>query len=300
MTKWKQELVARFAGEYCCRNDQNLTLEGNTAGLTELFGYSEEEIRSVYGNSLWEMTDPDCRELLQRMLAEQLSAGDDIELVFSVRRKNGDRRWVFNRGTRFLEENGEEYLAGILVDITHSKCRYDTEQQMTRALQEQAQRDSLTQIYNAQTARELAEQYLTENQETARCALLIIDLDDFKQVNDTHGHMFGDTVLVQAARTIQKLFRSKDIIGRIGGDEFMVLMKDVSDRDIVNTRCSQLNQSLHDVLRSQLTKEPLSCSIGVAFAPDQGTTYFELFGCADRALYRAKDLGKDTYACHEE
>jgi diguanylate cyclase (GGDEF)-like protein len=166
-------------------------------------------------------------------------------------------------------------------------------------LQEQAQKDSLTQIYNAQTARKLAEQYLAEVPENSKCALMIVDLDDFKQVNDTYGHMLGDTVLVQTAKTIQKMFRSKDIIGRIGGDEFTVFMKDVPNKEIVNIRCEQLNKSLHNVLSSQMVNDPLSCSIGVAFAPDQGTTYYELFERADQALYRAKDQGKDTYICSE-
>lgn len=297
MTSREKGLIARFACEYCCRNDQKLTLDSELTGLTGLFGYSLEEIRDVWKNSFWEMVNPDEREGLQKMLAEQLAAGDQIELIFSVLHKDGSRIWILNRGCREVQEDGTEYLTGVLVDITYSKLRYDAEKQMTCLLQEQAQKDSLTQIYNVQTARKLAEQCLAEVSDNVKCALLIIDLDDFKQINDTQGHMFGDTVLVQAAQTIQKLFRSNDIIGRIGGDEFMVFMKDVPDKNIVNVRCEQLNKALHEVLRNQSTKEPLSCSIGVAFAPDQGTTYYELFSCADRALYRAKDQGKDTYIC---
>lgn len=131
------------------------------------------------------------------------------------------------------------------------------------------------------------------------CALLIIDLDDFKQVNDSYGHMFGDAVLVQAAQTIKKLFRSKDIVGRIGGEEFMVLMKDITDSEIVNIRCNQLNTAFHDILCRQMTENPLSCSIGVSFAPAHGRSYFELFCCADQALYLAKDQGKDRYAFYD-
>lgn len=296
MTIKEKGLIARFASEYSCRNDQKLTLEGDITGLTGLFGYSEAEIRTVYQNSLLEMIFPDDWKLLQKMLAEQLALGDHIELIFSVLHKNGNRMWIFNRGCRVLDEDGTEHLTGVLVDITYSKLRYDTEKQMTRVLQEQAQKDSLTQIYNAQTARKLAEQYLAEVPKDAKCALLIIDLDDFKQINDTYGHMIGDAVLVQSAKTIQKLFRSRDIIGRIGGDEFTVFMKDIPGKEIVNKRCEQLNKALHDVLKDQMAN-PLSCSIGVAFAPDQGTSYFELFGYADQALYRAKDCGKDTYIC---
>lgn len=134
MAVWKHDQIARFAAEYCCRNDQNLTIESDTAGLTGLFGYTAEEIASGYRNSLLMMIDPDSRELCQKMLAEQLAEGEDVEVIFSVHHKNGDTVWVFNRGQKRTGEDGQEYLTGILVDVTRSKIRYDAEKQMTRAL----------------------------------------------------------------------------------------------------------------------------------------------------------------------
>lgn len=198
-----------------------------------------------------------------------------------------------------IGEDGQEYLKGLLVEITQSKQLYDEQKKATSALQEQAERDSLTKLFNAHTVRRLTEEYFSSSAEGVNCALLIIDLDNFKQINDRYGHMFGDAVLTQAAQIIRKLFRSQDIVGRIGGDEFLVLMKDVSDRGLINKRCFQLLEAFYDTFRHQLYDFELSCSIGVAFTPAHGTLYCDLFRCADQALYQAKELGKNQYVFYD-
>lgn len=294
----KYKIRSRFCGEYCCRNNERLTWIGDTAGLTGLFGCTKEEMEFQYENSLLELIDPDYREEFRSELYRQTATGEDIELLFPYIYKDGSRAWILNRGQVCQDEEGQEYLTGVLVEITGMKERYDAERQMTSALREQAEQDSLTKIYNARTARKLAEEYMSE-EEPADCVLFIIDLDNFKQVNDQYGHMFGDAVLVQAAQTIKKLFRGKDIVGRIGGEEFMVLMKDVTEEGIVHQRCRQLNEAFHEIMRDQMGGRALSCSIGASFAPTHGKTYFELFCCADQALYLAKDLGKDRYVMYD-
>lgn len=299
MNKKKDKLLSGFFGEYCCRNDEKLTLVGDTAGLTGLFGCTNEEIGSVYHNSLLELIAPEFREDFVQELREQLAVGVDIELLFPVWQSDGVCVWFLNRACLFEDEDGEEYLNGVFVDVTKMKLRHDAERLAARALKEQAEQDSLTKIYNARTARKMAEKYLLEHVTDPDCVLLIIDLDDFKRINDRYGHMFGDAVLVQAAKTIKHLFRSKDIVGRIGGEEFMVLMKDVKDREIVEQRLKQLNELFRDILKDQLGGRHLSCSIGAAFAPDHGKSYFELFSHADQALYYAKDLGKDRYVFYD-
>ena len=298
MNNRKHELLSRFHGEYCCRKNENLTLNSDTAGLTGLFGYSKEEFQTKYHNSLRELITFDYREEFSGQLEQQLGKGNEVELVFPAVRKDGTCVWILNRAMRYFGDDGQEYLLGVLVEFTRIKQDYDVQWKMNQALKEQAEQDSLTKIYNARTARKLAETYMAEKT-SPKCVLLIIDLDDFKQVNDRYGHLFGDAVLVQAARAIKKLFRNKDIVGRIGGEEFLVLMKDVTDAAIVNQRCSQINEAFHEIMKEQLQDRKLSCSIGVAFAPEHGTTYFELFCDADQALYQAKDLGKDRYVFYD-
>lgn len=289
------EAIARFSGTYYCRNDFSLSFVSDAAGLSGLTGYTIDEIKSVYHNSFLEMVDVKAQECLREEIRDQLAMFGALEIVIPISHKSGQLLWIMNRGQLVVEEDGQEYLTGVLVDITRSKARYDEEKKVTKVLQIQAERDSLTNIYNAQNARKKVEEYLANVSEKNDCALLIIDLDDFKSVNDQYGHMFGDEVLVKVAETIKNLFRSLDIVGRIGGEEFMVLMKDIPGREIVKKRCSQLNTAFHEIFREELKGRELSCSIGVALSPENGTVYSDLFRHADSALYRAKDKGKDGY-----
>ncbi len=300
MFSLKQKVTASFAGEYCCRKDHNLTFVSDPAELAVMFGYSAEEMRECVKDGLLSLTDEDARDLLRHKLRNQLMASDNIELTMQVRRKDGTAMWVMNRAQLIEDESGECFLCGLLLEITLSKLRYDMEKETVDQLQERVQQDSLTKVYNASTARELSEEYLGSCQEDTGCALLIVDLDNFKQINDHHGHMFGDVVLVQCAQIIRKLFRTKDIVGRIGGDEFLVLMKDIPDQEIVKTRCRQINEILRERFEQELPDYYPSCSIGVAFAPEQGKSYFQLFCCADQALYHAKESGRRQYAFYEE
>jgi diguanylate cyclase (GGDEF)-like protein len=236
----------------------------------------------------------DMRLQMQNTLAEQLADADDIECVFSVRHKNGNVIWVLNRAVCQKAADGNEYIHGILVKITKLKRAYDSEKEVIHALEEEIKKDPLTRIYNASATRKLAKAYIEASAENA-ATLLVIDLDDFKQVNDKYGHMFGDVVLVQTAKILEELFRPEDIVGRIGGDEFMVLMKGAADLSLVAQLCRKLNESLLTMFVDQLPMCKPSCSIGIAQFPDHANSYFDLFSCADRALYYAKVNGKQQY-----
>ena len=194
-------------------------------------------------------------------------------------------------------QNEEEYLCAVLLDLTYSKRNYDAEKEKIGELEKKAQQDSLTKIYNAATCRELAEEYLEENK---NCALFILDIDHFKQINDRYGHMFGDMVIIQAAQTLRKLFRTNDILGRVGGDEFMVLMKDIKNIEIIEKRCHQLNDLFKEELKDQITDLKVGLSIGVALAQEQGNNYLDLFLAADQALYHAKGLGGGQHIFYSE
>ena len=135
-------------------------------------------------------------------------------------------------------------IAGVIINI-------DAEKQEARALQDRAERDSLTKLLNKDAGRRQAQEYFSRFPEGVNSALMIIDLDDFKLVNDRYGHLFGDSVLTKAAREIKKLFRNQDIVARIGGDEFMVVMRGVSDRALVESRCQRLLAIFQSIFKTQ-------------------------------------------------
>ena len=224
----------------------------------------------------------------------RLYNGSDYEMV-EVRTitARGRYLWCRFRASALRDEKGAlRKIVGIIINI-------DAEKQAERALQDKAERDSLTRLLNKDAGRRQAEAYITGLDGKANCALLIIDLDDFKQVNDRFGHLFGDAVLTKAAKEIKKLFRNQDIIARIGGDEFMVLMRGTSDKALIQSRCARLITIFRNVFRDQNYNLPLSCSIGVALAPEHGSSYTELFHRADEALYRAKNLGKNNFTFYD-
>lgn len=300
MSVEKQRRTAAFSGEYSCLLDSYLTIESNPGDLCDMFGYSFDEMEQICSSGMLHLIVEEEREERYEKICGQARQTGQVEVMLPLCRKDGTILWVMNRGCYRKEGDGLEYIDGILVDLTWSKYRYDEEREAAKGLHEQVCKDSLTDIYNASTSRKLAEEYFEETDNERKCALLIIDLDDFKQVNDQKGHMFGDAVLVQAARAIRKLFRSNDIVGRIGGDEFMVLMKDISDKEIVKKRCHQLNEILRTVFEEEFSDVMPSCSIGVGFSPEHGDSYYTLFCCADRALYQAKEEGRQRYVFYEE
>ena len=167
-------------------------------------------------------------------------------------------------------------------------------------LLKRAQRDPLTGLYNKKTTQDLIEKYLEENGEENYSGLLIMDVDYFKQVNDTYGHLVGDKVLKTFGRLLYKQFREQDIVGRIGGDEFMVLIRGIDNMDIAKNRVKKLIEEVRALKMPELDGNGITISVGLAFAPDDGTNFLELYRYADTALYQIKQDGRNGYAVYKK
>ena len=165
-------------------------------------------------------------------------------------------------------------------------------------LKHAAQTDGLTGIYNKKNTEEKINRLFKGEREMVRnsknChAFVIIDVDNFKHINDTYGHAVGDSVLKEFGKLLRSYFRDNDIIGRIGGDEFVILMQDIGDVTGAEERakllCTEVNNHSFPGY-----PEKLSVSIGMAVSPECGTSYMELYKCADHALYEIKHSGKNS------
>ena len=156
-----------------------------------------------------------------------------------------------------------------------------------------SQIDPLTSVYNKETTQAFIEQKL-KNKESA--VFLILDVDAFKAVNDNYGHAVGDKVLAQLGKLFKNHFRQTDIVGRIGGDEFIIL---IQDENIAESRIRSLLEKVNELKIEELQGFTLSISIGIAFAPSHGTTFIELYRHADHALYQTKRSGKNNYKIYE-
>lgn len=187
----------------------------------------------------------------------------------------------------------EDPARGILY-VGYAKDITDQKNQ-TQELLEQARHDSLTQLYNNRTGKELIDRYLQAKDPYASCGMLVIDLDFFKNVNDRYGHLFGDKVLQEFARLLRTLFRSSDILVRFGGDEFVVFLKDIPNTTLLQ-KTRQLSESVQQV-KFWENDYRMTCSIGACFLPENtaGYSFDQLFENADWALYQAKQNGRNQY-----
>ena len=236
---------------------------------------------------------PDDLTHLQEKIESLRRGTEQGEATVRIVDAEGKYSWNRIRAVGLRDHAGElTKVIGVIADV-------DSDQRASHALIKRAERDSLTGMLNKAAARRQVEQFLEKANGEQRAALLIVDLDDFKEINDRYGHMFGDAVLTRAAAAIRGLFREKDILARIGGDEFMVFMQDIPDGELVQRRCDMLLETLKSLLDSRIAGQVCSCSVGFALMPDHGVSYQTLFQRADRALYQAKACGKNTSRCYE-
>ncbi|MEG2087559.1 MAG: diguanylate cyclase [Angelakisella sp.] len=173
----------------------------------------------------------------------------------------------------------------------------DEQKRNELALRYSAEHDRMTGLYNHGTTADLVDTFLkTESGAASYHAFLMIDIDSFKSINDNFGHLFGDEVLTAIAGEIRSTFRENDIVGRIGGDEFCVFMKDVPYHRTVLKKTEELRRKLLHTYTQDGKTASISASIGIAAYPEQGSSFADLFKHADEALYDAKRGGKNRYA----
>lgn len=183
---------------------------------------------------------------------------------------------------------------GKLVNIHERKAE-------TSLLREQARSDALTGLDNRSRVEERVRAAL-RSEPDALAALLFMDIDNFKSVNDQHGHLAGDVVLRRVASVIRGRVRDSDVVGRVGGDEFVIFLRNVSSEADVARKASELCSMNGVALDAGGPAEgsagvlDVSCSVGIAMCPRDGNVYSQLLAKADQALYAAKEQGKRQYA----
>ena len=168
-----------------------------------------------------------------------------------------------------------------------------------QGLKKDAETDKLTGLLNKASS----EKDLAELCKTATGALLMVDLDSFKLVNDIHGHAMGDKVLVTFADILRSAVRSSDLIGRMGGDEFIVFCQGVHEENAIAQKAKFINERITDAAKKLMGENmniPLGASIGAVFVPMHGTDFADLYKKADKALYIVKQNGKHGYSIFTE
>lgn len=162
-----------------------------------------------------------------------------------------------------------------------------------RNTQRELDTDGLTKLMIKKAAERDIRRYIEATKEEG--ALIMIDLDNFKQVNDTKGHAYGDVILKLTGESISSAFRAGDIKGRFGGDEFIVFLPGVKSRKLIMERLDHFKELMEKGVMGEENQNGVHQSIGVAMYPEDAGTYEELFEKADKALYAAKKNGKNQY-----
>ena len=219
------------------------------------------------------MDSSESHEILE-LFTRATEAGESIDIEVN-HHSGGSSKWL-----RMICEPFGPDVALTFVDITDGKAK-------ERHMESMALSDPLTGVLNRRGFERDASQRLTESADEATGALLFIDLNDFKVINDSHGHEIGDQLLIIAAKRLRKSLRSCDIIGRPGGDEFVALVPDVKP-DIADTLANRLATALEEAYVIGEHKLHCAASIGLALYPKNANTLTGLMREADQAMYRAK------------
>ena len=260
-------------------------------GFEAMTGFVRADVigQSLASLALWKTAEDRDRYLQE--LREHNSC-ENLEAAFI--RKDG-AQMVGILSAQPANFKGVACFVGVVRDITSRKI-------IENRMAHMAQHDALTGLPNRALFDDRLHQAVTQaHRNRSRLALLYIDLDHFKPVNDTLGHATGDVLLKVAARRMQEHVRASDTVARIGGDEFVVLLSAVPDKDDARSVAEKIRLALSEVFDlAGGHKAHISSSIGVAVYPDHAMDEIQLAKHADDAMYQAKQMGRDRVVCFGE
>jgi len=250
----------------------------------QLLDYRKEEFSLLGRDDIVDRTDPRARALLSQGDRAGAAHGE-----LRLRRKDGGLVPVEFACTTFRDRNGEACTSLIIRDITDRK-------RAEEHIEFLAYHDELTGIPNRAHFHRAFEHALATTQRYGlHCALMVVDLDRFKNINDTIGHEAGDQMLKQVAARLRECLRDSDIIARLGGDEFVILMQDASTVEAVNAVALKVLEATSRPLLIDEQEFLITASIGISTYPHDGSDMQTLLKNSDVAMYRAKESGKNGF-----
>lgn len=254
----------------------------------QCFGYSEPTPEWGFQKFL-QHVHPEDRTWVKQTFEHAISNVERWHFECRVNWPDGSEHWIAAHGSVYAVEGQPSRMAGIVLDVTERKLADER-------IRHAALHDPLTNLPNRSMLFEYAEHLLPLNRRTNRkAAVLFLDLDRFKPINDIHGHEVGDLMLTHIANRLTACLRTEDIVTRLGGDEFLVLVQDIEDvkyaAEVTRHILSNLNEPYHI---GELTLT-ISASIGISVFPNDGDDIESLIVHADAAMYQAKLKGRNNF-----
>ena len=300
-------------------------------GLARIYGMESDQIvtRLVPAEGDSEIIHADDLARVRKAYDKFLSEGGEWQVEFRLRRADGELRWVREVGRAYLMTHGiPEQSIGVLQDITAQKqseqeiigARDSLEQQVVERTRELANtvkqlqveieerekiaaeldflanHDALTGLPSLRLCKDRLDQSLAEarrNRQTS--AVMFVDLDGFKEINDQYGHDFGDMVLKTTADRIKSEIRETDTVARIGGDEFVIILSSLPETAIAERIAATVIDQVAQPLKIKDVEVVITASIGISLYPEHGTTAEKLIRAADKAMYEIKRKGKNSF-----
>ncbi len=291
----KSVLLANLPGvAYRCRFDADWTMEFISEGCQKLTGYCSEDLLDNRHLSFNQLIYPEDRDWIWNAWQHALSRNEPVRLEYRIRTADQQEKWVFEQGV-FVDTGKDEQLRieGLIIDITERKRIEEENYQLSV-------RDHLTGLYNRRYLFERLTTMLSEHQREEKIlSLAIIDLDFFKVLNDTHGHQAGDYVLQEFAALMNASFRAYDLVGRYGGEEFMVICGHCQTMQMLEMLKRLRSHTKAHVFSFNGVTHRVSFSAGIASSspalpPIEPRMAIEtLISQADHRLYQAKAQGRD-------
>ena len=260
-----------------------------------MLGYEDEEIENSL-DEWFKLVHPDYVEQLREQIDDHLKSNiSQFEISYPMLAKDGTSRWMLCNGIKVRNSEGKVYrIAGSQTDITQSRL-------MEEKLRYEALHDQLTGLPNRSFFLEELDKLfkLVSEGKDFLFAVLFIDLDGFKQINDTLGHLVGDRLLINFAHKIQPCLSSGDTFARLGGDEFAIVVKDLKHINNATSIAERIQNILKKPFQLQGQDVFVTASIGIAQSTSNYTSIEELLRDADAAMYEAKTSGKARYTIFE-
>jgi diguanylate cyclase (GGDEF)-like protein len=260
-----------------------------TSGVFELFGLVND--RPPERGAIVQMYNEESRGLLERKRSHTIEARSGFSLDARIVRADGIERWIRITAATQSRNGRAERLYGMKQDVTEDHARWE-------ALRAQAECDPLTGVANRASFQRFLERRKDESALDPVGALVLFDMDGFKQVNDWWGHAAGDACLSAFGKRLRHTFPHARLVSRIGGDEFAVLLPPVSSRSETEAAVRSMIGSLQSPVPWNGDLLPLAVSVVIAFASEESEPDpQQLFVAADRALYNAKASASRVVVC---
>lgn len=254
--------------------------------VRRILGYDQEEL---IGTQLLGFVHPDDRPAVEQALHEVRQQPSGMAR-FECRLRHADGSWLWAE-TTVTNRCDDPAAQGMVLNTRDVTDRVKLQEELERL----ALDDPLTGLANRTLLRKMAENACGRASRGAHFALAMIDLDDFKAINDTLGHIAGDRLLMEVARRLESLIRPSDTVARLGGDEFAILLEGVEDAEGAKRIAGRIMRAFHDPFSIEGKERIVSASIGITLC-SQSTDIDALLRDADIAMYSAKSKGKATYS----